>query len=55
MTEANQRKLNEWFVKSGQKERAEAILKDYPQFADTPVEVEEITPKEEKKRRYKKK
>ncbi len=34
MTEANQKKLYEWFVESGQEERAQEILKVYPQFAE---------------------
>jgi len=32
MTEQNQKKLYEHFVSTGQKEKAEAILKVYPQF-----------------------
>ena len=34
MTEANQKKLYKHFLESGQKERAEAILKVYPQFSE---------------------
>ena len=34
MTEANQKKLYEWFIKSGQEERAQEILKAYPQFEE---------------------
>jgi len=34
MTEANQKKLYEHFVSTGQTERAEMILKAYPQFKE---------------------
>ena len=34
MTEENQKKLYNFFLESGQKERAEAILKVYPQFKE---------------------
>jgi hypothetical protein len=34
MVEINQKKLYDHFVKTGQKERAEAILKVYPHFAE---------------------
>ena len=33
MTEENQKKLYEHFVRTGQNERAQAVLDVYPQFA----------------------
>ena len=41
MTEANQKLLYDHFVRSGQKERAEAVLKVYPQFLVVEPEVKE--------------
>lgn len=35
MTEANQKKLYEHYIATGQKKNAEALLKVYPQFAKT--------------------
>ena len=34
MTEENQKKLYKFFLESGQKKRAEEILKVYPQFLE---------------------
>ena len=48
MTEANQKKLYEHFVRTGQSKRAEEVLKVYPQFAEKIVENEAV--KEEKKK-----
>jgi len=45
MTEANQKKLYEHFTATGQTERAEEILKVYPNFSKV---VEEVKPKKEK-------
>ena len=38
MTEENQKKLYEHFVKTGQTKNAEMILKAYPQFKEIPKE-----------------
>ncbi len=46
MTEKNQKKLYNHFLESGQKKKAEEILKVYPQF----LELE----KEDKKKKFKK-
>ena len=49
MTEANQKLIYEHFVATQQKEKAEAILKVYPQFKDNSGEkVEEVKPKKVK-------
>ena len=47
MTEQNAKRLYEHFIATGQVERAEAILKAYPQFA--PVVEEEETKSKGKK------
>ena len=41
MTEENQKKLYKHFVSTGQKERAEAILKVYPQFKEAETKSKE--------------
>lgn len=38
MTEENQKKLYEHFLRTGQTERAEEVLKVYPQFKEKPKE-----------------
>jgi len=48
MTEDNQKKLYEHFVKTGQTERAEEVLTRYPQFKVNSEE-EEVKPIKSKK------